>query len=222
MLTRGSVPTIPKISSDNVGSGDTARLTDDFVQFYRETSSSSSDPTRPHFPRLINSCIDSFDYYNVEKFNSKVKIDDRDLSILNLNIRGVATNFDNLITWLNSLTLSFDAIILTECHIQSSAIGNKTLENMYPIVGYKKYFTSSTIKFGGVMIYVKEHFEAIVIPSCSGSNNNSDTCFLKINNKNCHGQNNNNHIVIAGLYRHCKKKQYRRDEFYPALGLFIK
>ena len=205
MLTRGSVPTIPKISSDNVGSGDTARLTDDFVQFYRETSSDSSDPTRPHFPRLINSCIDSFDYYNVEKFNSKVKIDDRDLSILNLNIRGVATNFDNLITWLNSLTLSFDAIILTECHIQSSAIGNKTLENMYPIVGYKKYFTSSTIKFGGVMIYVKEHFEAIVIPSCSGSNNNSDTCFLKINNKNCHGQNNNNHIVIAGLYRHCKK-----------------
>ena len=183
-----------------------ATSTNDFMEFYREsTNFESTDPNRTNFPRLINSCIDSFEYYSVERLNLKINIDNCDLSILSVNVRGIATNFDNLITWLNTLNITFDAIILTECHIQETILGKKAFDKMYPMNGYKKYFTLSSIKYGGVVIYIKSNFEVTEVPICSQSNDNSDSLFLKIN-KTGNSTGNGKPLVLAGIYRHCKKK----------------
>ena len=60
-------------------------------------------------------------------------------------------------SWLNTLNITFDAIILTECHIQETILGKKVFDKMN---GYKKYFTLSSIKYGGVVIYIKSNCEA--------------------------------------------------------------
>ena len=70
-----------------------------------------------------------------------MKFTDNDLKVININVRGIATNFDNLITWLASIIMKFYMLIIVECHIQNTMIGTKvTFENMYPITGYKKFY----------------------------------------------------------------------------------
>ena len=191
----------------------TANATSEFLEFYREsTNVECSDPGRPHFPRLINSCIDSFDYYNVDKLNLNLQVDNCDLSILNVNIRGIANNYDNLITWLSSLNIIFDAIILTECHIKETVLDKKSFDKMYPINGYKKFFTLSSIKFGGVVIYTKNTFDVIEIPNCSVSNDNSDSLFLTLSKIGQLSENGKS-LVLGGIYRHCKKNTLNTVNF---------
>ncbi len=87
-------------------------------------------------------------------------------------------------TWLSVISVKFDVIILTECRTQNTLLGNKALNNMYPITGYNKFFTTSAIKYGGVMMYIKDCFDATVVPSCSTSNNLCDTLFVRISRSN--------------------------------------
>ena len=169
-----------------------------FIDFYRETQ---ADTYRVNFPRLINTCIDSFDYYSTEKFNSQQhSFTDKDLKVININVRGISANYDNLTMWLNSIAIKFDMIILTECHIQSSLLDSKMFEKMYPITGYNKFYVFSIIKYGGVIIYVKDHFECIPITKCNISNNCCDSLFLQVY------KNSKNPVIIGGIYRHCRKK----------------
>ena len=71
----------------NIDEGATTIIGDEFAEFYRESSNVDSfDPNHPHFPRLINLCIDSYDYYNVEKFNSNIQIYDSDLKFFLMSI----------------------------------------------------------------------------------------------------------------------------------------
>ena len=67
--------------------------------------------------RLSPDNIEQFQYYSVEKFNNIFDNSANQFSTLNINIRGIDCNFDNLVLYLNTLSVTFDFIILTECHL---------------------------------------------------------------------------------------------------------
>ena len=57
----------------------------EFIDFYRETCNiEQSDSQRADFPRLINSCIDNFDYYTPDKFNSTMDSNEMDLNMISI------------------------------------------------------------------------------------------------------------------------------------------
>ena len=72
------------------------------------------------------------------------------LSILNLNIRGVKTNFLLLKSFLSQLRVPIKVIILTETHMHDG------IESLYHLNGYKRYSVNRTAFGGGIAAYV--HF----------------------------------------------------------------
>ena len=129
-----------------------------FAEFYKQTIDYETDDRengldlgRPEYPRVLHNNIDQFQYYTVENFKSTFQSDPEQLSIININIRGINRNFDNLVLYLNSLNYTFDAIVLTECHIEKSTLVNVDLHNKHPIEGYDKFYIESNIKYGGVI-----------------------------------------------------------------------
>ena len=95
-----------------------------FSEFYQHCATTLNNDTdiRHDFPRLANTGIDTFDYYTVSKFHSVIKHNKSNLSVLNLNVRGIACNYDNLTMYLNSLKHTFDVIVLSECHLKQDVL----------------------------------------------------------------------------------------------------
>ena len=77
------------------------------------------------------------------------------LSILNLNIRGVKTNFLLLKSFLSQLRVPIKVIILTETHMHDG------IESLYHLNGYKRYSVNRKAFGGGVAAYV--HFSLNVL-----------------------------------------------------------
>ena len=170
-----------------------------FTDFYRQSAMiHDNDPMcRQDFPRLDNTGIDDFDYYTDVKFQDSFKYNKNNLSIFNVNIRGISCNFDNLTMYLNSLNFTFDAIVLSECHIQKD-LANVDLHNKYPITGYNLFYVKSNISYGGVMVYILDLHEASYHSKLTQSNNVMDSCYVKIHNSKI-----NDTVYIGGYYRFC-------------------
>ena len=108
-----------------------------------------------NFPRYKNLNIENFEYYTVDKFNAKFNNNmENDLKVININVRGLSKNYDNVTMYLSNLEQKFDVIIMTECHITKDII-NQDLHNMYALEGYNMFYAKSEIKFGGVVVYSK-------------------------------------------------------------------
>ena len=193
-------------SEPNV-SGDINNSSNFFSEFYRnvtnendENEISGSANHRHDFPRMKNSEIDQFKYHSTEQFNEAIsvhKVSENDLKTINLNIRGLNQNYNNLTTYLSSLSTKFDIIILSECHLQKDEVLKTALHNKFPLVGYNMFYTKSTLKYGGVVAYVKESLNAVYINNLTQSNHLCDSLFLKITDKKTE-------IIVAGFYRFCQ------------------
>ena len=190
----------------------------DFTTFYKQTAGidKNYDNTTDfddlnfdgqNYPRTLHDNIENFQYYSPEKFNTHIKNNNKQLSTISFNVRGIACNFDNLITYLNSLNFTFDAIILTECHIQQNEHHNPDIHNTHKIEGYDKFYIRSEIAYGGVIIYVKSKYKAIYCHELTKSCNTHESIFVKINPVNIHNNSfkSRNQLYIGGYYRHCKK-----------------
>ena len=153
------------------------------------------------FPRFNKPDSANFDYYSIEKFNSMCKDKsslNNSLKIIHLNIRGLDKNFDNFITYLNTLDQSFDVITLSECHLQVNA----NCDNRFKIEGYDNFFVYSNIKFGGCAIYCKTTLCASQITGLTKSTNTCDYTYIKIPyNKRCKEFN------VGVYYRHCRSSK---------------
>ena len=173
---------------------------DNFLNFYRQGSEQVFDGNdendRNDFPRLHNTGIDDFEYFGNEKFRERFKYSVNNLSILNFNIRGINKNYDNLLSFLNSLNYKFDAIILNECHIYKD-INNIDLHSSFPITGYKLFYIKSNIKYGGVMIYLSENYTASYLQELTLSTNFYDSCYIKIDKPG-------KPLFIGSYYRFCR------------------
>jgi len=97
-----------------------------------------------------------------ESMNTSVKINPNDLAnkvnvvkklinILHINIRGLTTNFNNLLIFLETYNINnyCDIIVLTECHKLESLL-------QFDIPGYVSYYNNGDYNnFDGVVIYTK-------------------------------------------------------------------
>ena len=181
---------------------------DNFDNFYRQTvipdeNDNIDTLTRPDYPRMITDAINDFKYYTVEKFNENFLIDyDDQISLININIRGITKNYDNFINYLNSINHKFDIMVLTECHIQKNSMSNKKIDNRYPIEGYNMFYSESNIRFGGVVIYTKNNLKVTYVNELTISNEIYDSLFLKIDVSEI--SKTNKSLYVAGYYRHCR------------------
>jgi hypothetical protein len=155
-----------------------------FADFYKETDFSNDEQSRINFPRLNNLNIDNFGYYTPDQYNATINQKaDSDLAIININIRGLACNFDNLLVYLNTFSTAFDAIILTETHVQDT-LQYSNIHNRFNILGYNAHHSKSSIKFGGVSIYTRDVFNTAKITDLSLSSGSYDSLYLQINGNN--------------------------------------
>jgi len=170
-----------------------------FADFYKETDFADYDENRINFPRLNNLNIDNFGYHTPDKYNTTINQKaDSDLAIININIRGIACNFDNLLVFLNTFSTAFDVIILTETHVQDTP-QYSNIHNRFNIVGYNSNHSKSSIKFGGVSIYTRDVYNSIKISDLSHSSSYYDSLYLQIN-----GNNISKSLIVGAYYRHCR------------------
>ena len=189
------------------GSGDDEK---DFITFYKQTLNiNENDESKfdleiggPDFPRLLHNDMDEFQYYDVEKFNKLTNITADGLSTININIRGIDCNYQNLTQYINSMRHKFDVIILTECHIQLDNNYNADLHQTHPIEGYRKFYVRSLIRYGGVIIYVKEELNAEYFHGLTKTCDTHDSVFVKIGPLNARSK---KPLFVGGYYRHCKE-----------------
>lgn len=86
----------------------------------------------------------------------KEHIDKNDLKFMNINIRSINKNFDELMIQLQDIDFYFDVIVLTECWIKRDFIPKN-------IDGYHVFFTlNNRLQNDGVVMYVKADLDVVV------------------------------------------------------------
>ena len=111
------------------------------------------------------------------------------LNILNLNIRSLACNYDNLIALLNSCGDNFHIITLNETWVTPLS------EDCFDIQNFKTYHVHRTnAKCGGVSIYVKNNIPSTKIDEMSLISNHIEACAVSIKVRN-------QDIAVLSVYR---------------------
>ena len=184
---------------------------EEFLKFYKQTldiadNEDNHNELSMDFPRTLHSNLDKFQYYTVEKFNNSFKTQTiNQLSTISINIRGLSCNYINLIQYLKSLKIEFDALILTECHIQMNELFDEDLHKTHPIEGYDKFYVKSTIRYGGVVMYVKSEYKATYYQELTKSCETHDSVYVKIDPANLHTKSKAKNILyLGGYYRYCE------------------
>ena len=196
-----------------------------FSEFYKQISGIEDDNDkhiddlcRQHFPRMIKNNVENFEYYSTEKFDTKFSTNSTEqLSLVNINIRGIGRNYDNLLMYLNSFKHKFDVIVLNECHIQNNPIHKVNLHSKYPIEGYDMYYKESCIKYGGIIIYIKSKYKATYFSDLTKTNEIYDSLYLKIDTQCKLNNRKNKSLYIAGYYRHAR---YKNDDLIKFIDQF--
>ena len=157
-----------------------------FANFYRNINQNLFQDIlndRHDYPRNTNLGLENFKYYTVGDFNNlhnnNNSEENSDLKIFNQNICGINCNYDKLVSYLATLKVEFDVICLTECHIEKDMLGTDIHEK-FPLKGYTMYYVNSNIRYGGVMIYVKNNLNASYIKELTDSNENCDSLYLQV------------------------------------------
>ena len=152
------------------------------------------------FPRLNSFDSSDFDYYTIDKYNAlydnQNKVDSL-LKVVHFNIRGVQANFDNLVTYLNTLAQPFDFICLSECHLPI----NSNIDDRYELEGYDKFTAYSSIKSGGCMIYARAIHNTELVKSLCKTTDSCDYLYVKMTN--AMGKN----LLVGCYYRHCRSRK---------------
>ena len=133
------------------------------------------------FPRLNKPDLETkyFTHSSIDNIfkASDIRIDDA-LKSLHINIRGLETHFDDLLSYLLTFSFRFDIICISEAHLDTS---KSYLDSVrFDIDGYCQYQVPSTIQYGGCVIYVRQPIKSSIIPDLSGSNSVCDTLYVNI------------------------------------------
>ena len=130
------------------------------------------------------------------------------LKIVHFNINGLDANFDNLITYLDTIDHSFDIIALSECHLHKS----KNVDNRFKINGYDNYFVYSNIRYGGCALYCKAILCTKQLKSHTKSTNYCDYTYVNIPRSK-----RNKALNIGVYYRHCLGDKSSKEGFIGEL-----
>jgi exonuclease III len=152
------------------------------------------------FPRLNAFDPGSFDYYTLSKLNTfytKNHIDEvKALKVVHFNIRGLQSNFDNLVLYLNSIIHPFDFICLSECHLSEQGID---ITDRFNLIGYDKHVVYSSIKFGGCVIYAKSIHKTELVTPLTKTTNSCDHIYVKMPKFS-----GNKPLLVGCYYRFCR------------------
>ena len=127
--------------------------------------------------------------YNIQTASSCLSDAGGNLSILNINIRSLVKNYDNLLIFLDRIGHEFDFIVITESWLTESN------RNNYPLYGYQCHTTvRSDAKGGGVVVYSKESYTCEVL--ISEADLAVESLFVSANHDSFSFP-----LVIGGIYR---------------------
>jgi hypothetical protein len=119
-------------------------------------------------------------FYDTTELNEKsVELGiGKQLTCMHINCRSIVANFDSLRMLIDALTFEFDVIVVTESWLLNSAA------HLYNIPGYKLFCKQRPHGLGGgICIYVKDVYNASIIP-CSINFNSFQQIDILINSAN--------------------------------------
>ena len=120
----------------------------------------------------MNNCfnIKLYDFVDI----IEVKESSKYLSILNVNIRCLNTNFQLLLAFLKTVKIPISVIILTETHADATSI------QLYNLNDYRKTFINRDSYGGGLVAYLHNSLEFSVVPRFTGITDTHETLFLNL------------------------------------------
>jgi len=151
------------------------------------------DPDINYFNDLYDSLNNTYNsnYFDSNSFNESIKtLNNNMVTLINFNIRSFNKNYIFFESFLETLDISPDVIILSETWLKDE---NKHLAN---IEGYDASHTTrdAGIIGGGTSIFYKNKHIAKHLESLTIMNNNIETCAIELNMKD------QNNIVFFYLY----------------------
>ena len=129
-----------------------------------------------------------------EAYKHLYQIKTKHFSILNLNIRSLNKNFDNLKILLNSLSFDFKIICLTETWCKDKNISNNSL---FQLPNYRviHQIRNNNCNGGGVCIFIHESLNFKLRNDLSACDDNSEILSIEIINRTT------KNIIINTIYR---------------------
>ena len=157
----------------------------------------------------------NFNYFDIHKFHSSPKINscsNKAFSLLNCNIWSIQANFDNLVQLLSDLNYPFNVTSLSETWLRSS----EQICNL-DLPGYSFLSQSTTLRAGGVGLYIKNGIQYSVKNDLTSSTDESEMLWVEIESD----LNSNNYgtVVCGVVYRHPSSNlETFLNNFYSLFG----
>ena len=133
-------------------------------------------------------------YYNIDEIQSLNKLNSkRTLSLIHINSCSLSKNIEDLEFLLNSASINFDVIAISETRI----IKGKTPVNSLNLMNYRHEFCRTELSAGGTLLYIRYHL------SYKPRNNLSiykptelESSFIEISNPK------RSNIIVGCIYSH--------------------
>jgi len=122
------------------------------------------------------------EYFDIDKLNSLNYNKNSDLSLICLNIRSLASNYDEISTLLRSLTIQFDLICFTESWLTDDNC------DLYQFTNYNSFHSlrPNNRRGGGISVFVHNKFSVQKQLNVSVSQPDIETLFLNVSyNSKC-------------------------------------
>ena len=136
----------------------------------------------------------NFNYFDIHKFHSSPEINicsNKAFSLLNCNIRSTQANFDNPVQLLSDLNFPFNIISTSETWLRSS----EQIAN-FDLPGYSFLSQATTLRAGGVGLYIKNGIQYSVRHDLSFSTDESEMLWVEIESDL------NSNMICSVVYRH--------------------
>ena len=154
-------------------------------------------------------------YVDIDSFNHKNNKDN--ISFFHLNIASLLKNKEELETFLNMIDLQFNCIGITETKL-------KTMNpiSSIDIDGYNTFSTPTDAVKGGVLLYIKKHFNVKTRPNLDKmmykSKQLESVFFIRICNKN------KKNIIVGCIYCHpvMDLDEFNNEYFDPLMEKLLK
>ena len=143
------------------------------------------------FPDVFNNDNLS-QYFTVKTFNNQFNdLNKIDLSILHLNIRSLAANGDDFISYIETLDVKFDIICLSETWLNDS---NVIDNHFFPLYNSYHSFRPAGKRGGGVSIFVLKNHLSENLLHLSSNEESIECVFVQL-------KNGDSYIKVGCVYR---------------------
>lgn len=96
-------------------------------------------------------------------------------SLVHLNVNGVSTNLDTLLSSLYSTGFNFDILSLTETKLSELS------DKLYDIPGFNHFSVNRNSHGGGIRVYFRSHLPVTICPEFTGLFNSHEALFVRVN-----------------------------------------